>query len=104
LTPGWFEKAKADKGRLTASSIGEFGSEHRGYCVAQDTFYVGTLEGVGRIYQQTAIDTCSKMGFGEIYDRKSALTAAELLNDRVIPFISYPVSGPGTDLQPGRRR
>jgi hypothetical protein len=44
------------------------------------------------------------MGFGEIYDRKSALTAAELLNDRVIPFISYPVSGPGTDLQPGRRR
>jgi len=42
------EKAKADK-----EAHGEFESEHPGYCVAQDTFYVGTLKGVGRIYQQT---------------------------------------------------
>ena len=32
-----------------------------GYCLAQDTFYVGTLKGVGRVYQQTAIDTYSKV-------------------------------------------
>ncbi|MGK7871343.1 helix-turn-helix domain-containing protein, partial [Falsiroseomonas sp. E2-1-a20] len=75
------EKAKADK-----EAHGEFESEHPGYCVAQDTFYVGTLKGVGRIYQQTAIDTYSKVGFAKLYDRKTALTAAELLNDRVIPF------------------
>jgi hypothetical protein len=75
------EKAKADK-----EAHGEFESEHPGYCVAQDTFYVGTLKGVGRIYQQTAVDTYSKVGFAKLYDRKTALTAAELLNDRVIPF------------------
>jgi transposase InsO family protein len=52
----------------------------------QDTFYVGTLKGVGRIYQQTFIDTYSKMAFAKLYDRKTPLTAADLLNDRVLPF------------------
>jgi transposase InsO family protein len=41
---------------------------------------------VGRVYQQTAIDTYSKVGFAKLYDRKTALTAADLLNDRVVPF------------------
>jgi transposase InsO family protein len=41
---------------------------------------------VGRVYQQTGIDTYSKVGFAKLYDRKTALTAADLLNDRVIPF------------------
>ena len=53
---------------------------------AQDTFYVGTLKGVGRVYQQTFIDTYAKVGFAKLYDRKTPLTAADLLNDRVIPF------------------
>jgi transposase InsO family protein len=75
------EKAKSDK-----EAHGEFDSEHPGYCVAQDSFYVGTLKGVGRVYQQTGIDTYSKVGFAKLYDRKTALTAADLLNDRVIPF------------------
>jgi hypothetical protein len=44
------EKAKLDK-----EARGEFDSEHPGYCVGQDTFYVGTLKGVGRVCQQTAI-------------------------------------------------
>ena len=46
------EKAQADK-----EAHGEFESECPGYCGAQDTFYVGTLKGVGRIYQQTFLDT-----------------------------------------------
>jgi transposase InsO family protein len=75
------EKAKADK-----EAHGEFESEHPGYCLAQDTFYVGTLKGVGRVYQQTVIDTYSKVGFAKLYDRKTPLTAADTLNDRVIPF------------------
>ena len=54
--------------------------------MAQDTFYVGTLKGVGRVYQQTAIDTYSKVAFAKLYDRKTPLTAAETLNDRVVPF------------------
>jgi transposase InsO family protein len=65
---------------------GEFDSEHPGYCLAQDTFYVGTVKGVGRVYQQTVIDTYSKVGFAKLYTRKTPLTAADILNDRVIPF------------------
>ena len=75
------EKAKADK-----DAHGEFQSEHPGYCLAQDTFYVGNLKGVGRVYQQTVIDTYSKIGFAKLYTRKTPLTAADILNDRVIPF------------------
>lgn len=47
---------------------------------------MGTLKGVGRIYQQTFIDTYSKVGFAKLYDRKTPITAADLLNDRVLPF------------------
>ena len=54
--------------------------------VAQDTFYVGTLKGVGRIYQKNFVHTYAKVGFAKLYDRKTPLTAADLLNDRVIPF------------------
>ena len=89
------EKAKADK-----EAHGEFESECPGYCGAQDTFYVGTLKGVGRIYQQTFIDTYAKVGFAKLYDRKTPLTAADLLNDRVIPFFDehgIPVSRILTD-------
>jgi transposase InsO family protein len=75
------EKAKAEK-----ESHGEFESECPGYCGAQDTFYVGNMKGVGRIYQQTFIDTYAKVAFAKLYDRKTALTAADLLNDRVLPF------------------
>ncbi|MDE4915237.1 IS481 family transposase [Methylobacterium sp. 092160098-2] len=75
------EKAKAEK-----ETHGEFKSECPGYCGAQDTFYVGTMKGVGRIYQQTFIDTYAKVAFAKLYDRKTALTAADLLNDRVVPF------------------
>jgi len=65
---------------------GEIETEHPGYLGAQDTFYVGNLKGVGRIYQQTFIDTYSKVAFTKLYDRKNALVAADLLNDRVVPF------------------
>jgi transposase InsO family protein len=65
---------------------GEFESEHPGYCGAQDTFYVGTLKGVGRIYQQTFVDTYSKVAFAKLYSDKTSVTAADILNDRVLPF------------------
>ena len=74
------DKAKADK-----EAHGEFESECPGYCGAQDTFYIGTLKGVGRIYQQTFIDTYAKVAFAKLYDRKTPITAAEILNDRVLP-------------------
>src|SRR5947209_8913777 len=75
------ERAKAEK-----EAHGEFESECPGYCGAQDTFYVGNMKGVGRIYQQTFIDTYAKVAFAKLYDRKTPITAADLLNDRVLPF------------------
>lgn len=75
------ERRKAER-----EECGEIETEHPGYLGAQDTFYVGTLKGVGRIYQQTFIDTYTKVAFAKVYDRKNALVAADLLNDQVIPF------------------
>jgi transposase InsO family protein len=75
------ERAQSEK-----DAHGEFESECPGYCGAQDTFYVGTLKGVGRVYQQTFVDTYSKVAFAKLYDQKTPITAADLLNDRVIPF------------------
>lgn len=75
------ERAKQEK-----EAHGEIETEHPGYLGAQDTFYVGNIKGVGRIYQQTFIDTYSKVVFTKLYDRKNALVAADLLNDRVLPF------------------
>jgi hypothetical protein len=65
---------------------GEIETEHPGYLGAQDTYYVGNIKGVGRIYQQTFIDTYSKVVVAKVYDRKNALTAADILNDKVLPF------------------
>jgi len=75
------EKAKEEK-----QAHGEIETAHPGYLGAQDTYYVGTIKGVGRIYQQTFIDTYSKVAQAKLYDRKNALVAADMLNDRVIPF------------------
>ncbi len=75
------ERAKEEK-----QAHGEIETEHPGYLIAQDTYYVGTIKGVGRIYQHTVIDTYSKVAFIKLYDRKNALVAADVLNDRVIPW------------------
>ena len=75
------ERAKEEK-----QAHGEIETQHPGYLGSQDTFYVGTLKGVGRIYQQTFVDTYTKVAVVKLYDRKNALVAADTLNDRVLPF------------------
>lgn len=50
--------------------------------------YVGTIKGVGRIYQQTFVDTYSKWAAAKLYTTKAPITGADLLNDRVLPFFS----------------
>ena len=67
---------------------GEIETAHPGYLGSQDTFYVGTLKGVGRIYQQTFVDTYSKWATAKLYTTKTPITAADLLNDRVLPFFA----------------
>lgn len=66
--------------------VGQIETMHPGYLGSQDTYYVGTIKGVGRIYQQTFVDTYSKVAFAKLYTMRTALTAADLLNDRVLPF------------------
>jgi hypothetical protein len=74
------EKAKEEK-----TAQGEIETHHPGYLGAQDTYYVGTIKGVGRIYQQTFIDTYTRVAQAKLYDRKNALVAADMLNDKVLP-------------------
>lgn len=67
-------------------ACGEVESHHPGYLIAQDTCYLGYIKGIGRLYQQTSIDTYSNVGFAKIYLEKTSLTAADFMNDRVLPF------------------
>ncbi|MEN2816197.1 IS481 family transposase ISVvu4 [Mannheimia haemolytica] len=67
-------------------ACGEIETAHPGYLGSQDTFYVGNLKGVGRIYQQTFIDTYSKVAFAKLYTMKTAISAADMLNDKVLPY------------------
>lgn len=68
-------------------------SPHPEFLLAQDTYYMGTIKSVGWIYQQTAIDNHANVGFAKIYRDKTALTAVDLLNDKVLHF--YDEHGPG---------
>jgi transposase InsO family protein len=65
---------------------GEIETHHPGYLGSQDTFYVGNLKGVGRVYQQTFIDTYAKVGFAKLYTTKTPITSADVLNDKVLPL------------------
>lgn len=75
------ENAKAEK-----QAHGEVETFHPGFLFSQDTYYVGYIKGIGKIYQQTGIDTFSNMGFAKVYTDKTAITAADFLNDKVLPF------------------
>ncbi len=44
------------------------------------------MKGVGRLYQQTVIDTFSSVVFAKIYTGKIPVPAADTLNDRILPF------------------
>ncbi|GAA4438818.1 hypothetical protein GCM10023188_34640 [Pontibacter saemangeumensis] len=78
--------AALEKAREEKTAHGEIETHHPGYLGAQDTYYVGYIKGVGKIYQQTFIDTYTKVAQAKVYDRKNALVAADMLNDRVLPF------------------
>jgi transposase InsO family protein len=61
-------------------------SAYPGYLLSQDTFFVGTIKGVGRIYLQNVVDTYGSYAFGKLYTSKLPETAADVLYDRVLPF------------------
>jgi len=75
-----------ERSRKEKEAHGEIETHHPGYLGAQDTYYVGHIKGVGRIYQQTFIDTYSRVAFAKLYSQKTAITAADALNDTVLPW------------------
>ena len=75
-----------ERKKFDDEACGEIDTAHPGYLGSQDTFYVGTLKGVGRIYQQTFVDTYSKVAFAKLYTTKTPITSADVLNDKVLPF------------------
>ena len=77
-----------EKKRDDDIACGEIETAHPGYLGSQDTFYVGTMKGVGRIYQQTFVDTYSKVALTKLYTTKTPITAADLLNDKVLPYFA----------------
>ena len=78
--------AALERKRQDDVACGEIETEHPGYLGSQDTFYLGNLKGVGRIYQQTYVDTYSKIAHCKLYTTKTPITSADLLNDKVLPF------------------
>jgi transposase InsO family protein len=76
-----------ERQRATDEVHGEIETEHPGYLGSQDTYYVGTIKGIGRIYQQTFVDTYAKVAACKLYTTKTPITAADLLNDRVLPML-----------------
>ena len=58
---------------------------HIGELVAIDTFFVGTLKGVGKVYLQTVLDCYSRFAFGRLHNSKLPLTAVHVLNNDVLP-------------------
>ena len=75
------EKAKSQR-----KAHGEIETEHPGYLISQDTYFVGNMKGVGKIYQQTVVDTYSRTAFANLYTEKTAITAAHMLNECVLPW------------------
>jgi hypothetical protein len=78
--------AALEKAKNKREATGEIETMHPGYLGSQDTYYVGNIKGIGRIYQQTFVDTYSRVAICKLYTEKTAITAADHLNDRVIPF------------------
>lgn len=75
-----------EKKKLDDEACDEVETAHPGYLGSQDTFYVGTLKGVGRVYQQTYVDIYCTVPHAKLYTTKTPITAADLLNERGLPF------------------
>lgn len=75
-----------EKAKQVREAFGEIETVHPGYLGAQNTYYVGHIKGVGHIYSQVFIDAYTRMAFAKLYTEKTAITAADTLNNRVVPW------------------
>ncbi|MGI2262405.1 helix-turn-helix domain-containing protein, partial [Candidatus Cardinium hertigii] len=75
-----------EKRKNEQEAFGEIDTEHPGYLGCQDTYYVGNFKEIGKVYTQVFIDSYSRVANAKLYTDKTALTAADMLNDRVLPW------------------
>ncbi|WP_126427045.1 IS481 family transposase [Brevibacillus marinus] len=61
-------------------------SSRPGELLAQDTFFVGTLKGVGKVYLQAVVDTYGSYAFGFLHTGKLPECAVAILHNDVLPF------------------
>ena len=92
------EKAAADPIELTGEQIAQIEranpcfrerhveSSRPGELLCQDTFFVGTFKGVGKVYLHTVVDTYSSYGFGFLHTSKVPEAAVAVLHNDVLPF------------------
>ena len=97
----WLEQRTAARGGVLTENLVRLLQRHRGrvvdpqqhieapqpgFLLCQDTYFVGTIKGVGRIYHQTVVDANSSLAFGKLYLSKLPMTAVDVLHDRAVPF------------------
>lgn len=75
-----------EKRKEANEAHGQIETEHPGYLGCQDTYYVGNFKGIGKVYGQVFIDSYSRVADVKLYEDKTALTSADMLNDRIIPW------------------
>ena len=87
------ERLRTDQG--TDPGAERFDPEYRerhievkatGELVAVDTFFAGTLKGVGKVYIQTVLDCFSRYVWARLYTSTMPVTAVQILNNHVLPF------------------
>jgi len=77
--------------RLLEKNSPEFRERHvessrPGELLSQDSFLVGCLKGIGRVYMQAVVDVYCSFGFAKLYTSKLPVTTVDVLNDRALPF------------------
>jgi len=97
----WLEQKMAAAGGVLSESLLKLLRRHRGrltdpqqhvesprpgFLLCQDTYFVGTIKGVGKIYMQSVVDANCSLGFAKLYLSKVPMAAVDALNDRVLPF------------------
>ena len=61
-------------------------SSRPGELLNQDTFYVGHLKGVGKVYLHAVVDTYSSYAFGFLHVSKQPEAAVAVLHNQALPF------------------
>jgi transposase InsO family protein len=85
LTESQLRLLRRCRGRLTDPEQ-HVEAPQPGFLLCQDTYFVGTIKGVGKIYLQSVVDAHCSLGFGKLHLSKLPMTAVDVLNDRVLPF------------------